>query len=115
MRHPVLTPKTVGAALVEVYAVILPVEATTSLVSAPRDIRSEHGVCNAWRDGRHYDHSSGDGSEHPVGVYLVVALPSPNRGGESGRSGTLPAVVHGTDTHWRDPWPNIALRSVPHA
>ena len=28
LRHPVLTPKTVGAALVEVFAVILPVEAT---------------------------------------------------------------------------------------
>ena len=31
LRHPVLTPKTVGAALVEVFAVILPVEATTLL------------------------------------------------------------------------------------
>ena len=30
LRHPLLTPKTVGAALVEVFAVILPVEATTS-------------------------------------------------------------------------------------
>ena len=50
-----------------------------------------------------------------VGVYLVVGSPSPSRGGESGRSGALPAVVHGTDSHWRDPWPNIALRSVPHA
>ena len=48
LRHPVLlTPKTVGAALVEVFAAILLVEATTPLVSAPPDIRSEHGVCNA--------------------------------------------------------------------
>ena len=45
--HPVLTPKTVGAALVEVFAVILPVEATTPLVDAPPDIGSEHGVCDA--------------------------------------------------------------------
>ena len=50
-----------------------------------------------------------------VDVYLVVGSPSPSRGGESERSGALPAVVHGTDSHWRDPWPNIALRSVPHA
>ena len=47
MRHPVLTPKTVGAALVEVFAVILPVEATAPLVDAPPDIGSEHGVCDA--------------------------------------------------------------------
>ena len=47
LRHPVLTPKTVGAALVEVFAVILPVEATTPLVDAPPDIGSEHGVCDA--------------------------------------------------------------------
>ena len=47
LRHPVLTPKTVGAALVEIFAVILPVEATTPLVHAAPDIRSEHGVCNA--------------------------------------------------------------------
>ena len=46
LRHPVLMPKTVGATLVGVFAVILPVEATTSLVDAPPDIRSEHGVCN---------------------------------------------------------------------
>ena len=50
-----------------------------------------------------------------VGVYLVVGSPSPSRGGESWRSGALPAVVHGTDSHWRDSWPNIALWSVPHA
>ena len=87
----------------------------TPLVNAPPDIRSEHGVCNASRDGRHYDHSSnGDGSKHPVGVHLVVGSPSPSRGGESGRSGTLPAVVNGTDSHWRDPWPNIVLWSVLH-
>ena len=67
-------------------------------------------------DGCHYDHSAGHGyNKHPVGVYLVVGSPSPSRGGESGRSGAFPAVVHGTDSHWRDPWPNIALRSVPHA
>ena len=47
LRHPVLTPKTIGAALVEVFTVILPVEATTLVVDAPPDIRSEHGVCNA--------------------------------------------------------------------
>ena len=47
LRHPVLTPKTVGAALVEVFAVILPVEAMTPLVDAPPDIGSEHGVCDA--------------------------------------------------------------------
>ena len=47
LRHPVLTPKIVGAALVEVFAVILPVEATTPLVDAPPDIGSEHGVCDA--------------------------------------------------------------------
>ena len=48
LRHPVLTPKPVGAALVEVFAVILPVEATTPLVDAPPpDIGSEHGVCDA--------------------------------------------------------------------
>ena len=50
---------------------------------------------------------------HPEGVHLVVGSPSPSRGGESGRSGALPAVVPGTDSHWRDPWPYIALRSVP--
>ena len=60
--------------------------------------------------------STGHGYKHTtVGVYLVVGSPSPSRGGESGGSGALPAVVHGTDSHWRDPWPNIALRSVPHA
>ena len=42
-----MTPKTVGAALVEVLAVILPVEATTPLIDAPPDIESEHGVCDA--------------------------------------------------------------------
>ena len=47
LRHPVLTPKTVGAALVEVFAVILPVETTTPLINAPPNIGSEHGVCNA--------------------------------------------------------------------
>ena len=47
LRHPVLTPKTVGAALVEVFTVILPVEATTPLADSPPDIGSEHGVCNA--------------------------------------------------------------------
>ena len=47
LRHPVLTPKTVGAALVEVFPVILPVEATAPLVGAPPDIGSQHGVCNA--------------------------------------------------------------------
>ena len=26
-----------------------------------------------------------------------------------------PEAVLGTDSHWRDSWPNIALRSVPHA
>ena len=114
LRHPVPTPKTIGTALVEVFAVILPVEATTPVVNAPPDIRSEHGVCNAWRDGHHYDQSRGDGSKHPVGVHLVVGSPSPSRG-ESRRPGTLPAVVNGTDSHWQDPWPNIALRSVPHA
>ena len=62
LRHPVLTPKAVGAALVKVYAVILPVEATIPLVDAPPDTGSEQGACNAWRDRRHYDHSSGDGS-----------------------------------------------------
>ena len=47
LRHPVLTPKTVGGALVEVFVVILPVEAMTPLVDVPPDIGSEHGVCNA--------------------------------------------------------------------
>ena len=47
LRHPVLTPKTVGAAIVEVFAVIILVEATTPLVDAPPDIGSEHGVCDA--------------------------------------------------------------------
>ena len=48
LRHSVLlTPKTVGTALVEVFTATLPVEATTPLVSAPPDIRREHGVCNA--------------------------------------------------------------------
>ena len=48
LRHPVLTPETVGAALVEVFAVILPAETTTPpLVDAPLDIGSEHGVCDA--------------------------------------------------------------------
>ena len=63
------------------------------------------------------DHSTGHGGyKHTtVGVYLVVGSLSPSRGGESGRSGALPAVVHGIDSHWRDRWPNIALRSVPHA
>ena len=104
-----MTPKTVGAALVEVFAV--------TLVDTPPDIGSEHGVCDAWRDGCHYDHSTGHVYKHLVGVYLVVGSPSPSKGGESGRSGALPAVVHGyrTDSHWRNPWPNIALRSVPHA
>ena len=43
---PGIPPKTVGAALIEVFAVILPVKPTT-LVDAPPDIGSEHGVCNA--------------------------------------------------------------------
>ena len=47
MRYPVLMPKTVGAVLVGVFAVILSVEATTPLVDAPPDIGSEHGVCDA--------------------------------------------------------------------
>ena len=48
MRHSILTPKTVRAALVEVFAVILLVEATTPpLVDAPPDNGSEHGVCDA--------------------------------------------------------------------
>ena len=47
LRHPVLTPITVGAALVEVFTVILPVEAMTPLVDAPPGIGSEHGVSNA--------------------------------------------------------------------
>ena len=42
-----LIRNTVGAALVEVFAVILPVEATTPLVDAPPDIGNEHGVCDA--------------------------------------------------------------------
>ena len=42
-----MTPKTVGAALVEVFGVIPPVEATTPLVDALLDIGSEHGVRNA--------------------------------------------------------------------
>ena len=42
-----LTPKTVGAAIVEVFAVIILVEATTPLVDAPPDIGSEHVVCDA--------------------------------------------------------------------
>ena len=46
LRHPILTPKTVGAALVEVFTVILPVEATTPFGEAPPDIGGEHGVCN---------------------------------------------------------------------
>ena len=47
LRHPILTPKTIGAALVEVFAVILPVEPTPPpLVDAPPDIGSEHGMCD---------------------------------------------------------------------
>ena len=46
LRHPVLAPETVGAALVEVFAVFIPVEATTLLVDAPPDVGSEHGVCD---------------------------------------------------------------------
>ena len=42
LRHPVLTPKTIGrAAPVKVFAVILLVEAVTPLVDAPPDIGSE--------------------------------------------------------------------------
>ena len=45
--------------------------ATTPLVDAPPDIGSEHGVCDAWRDGCHYDHSTGHGYKHTtVGVYI---------------------------------------------
>ena len=45
LRHPVLTPKTIGrAALVKVFAVILLVEATTPVVDAPPDIGSESMV-----------------------------------------------------------------------
>ena len=47
LRHPVLTPETVGAALVEVFAVTIPVKATTPLVNALSDIGSEHSVCDA--------------------------------------------------------------------
>ena len=47
LRHPVLTPKTVGTALVEDFAVMLPVEVTTPLVDASPGIGSEHGVSNA--------------------------------------------------------------------
>ena len=45
---------------------ILPVEATTPLVDAPLDIGSEHGVCDAWRDGCHYDHSTGHVSRKDI-------------------------------------------------
>ena len=38
---------------------------------------------------------------YSVGIYLVVGSPSPSRGGESGRSGALPAVAHGTDSKGR--------------
>ena len=44
LRHPVLTPKTVGVALVVVFTVTLLVEATTPLVDAPSDIGSESMV-----------------------------------------------------------------------
>ena len=45
LRHPVLTPKTIGrAALVKVFAVMLLVEATTPIVDAPPDIGSESMV-----------------------------------------------------------------------
>ena len=44
LRHPVLTPKIVGAALVKVFAVTLLVEATTPRVDAPPDIESESMV-----------------------------------------------------------------------
>ena len=47
LRHPVLTPETVGAALAEIFAVIILVEAMTPLVDASPDIGSEHGVCDA--------------------------------------------------------------------
>ena len=40
-------PKTVETALVEVFVVLLPVEATNPLVDAPPDIGSEHGLSNA--------------------------------------------------------------------
>ena len=43
-----------------------------------------------------------------------IGSPLPSRGGESGRSGALPAGVYGTDSHWWDPRLNIALRWVPH-
>ena len=117
LRHPVLTPKTVGAALVNVFAVILPVEATT-LLSLMLLLISEAIIVYVTLDvtaATSTTASSGDGSKHPVGVNLVVGSPPPSRGGGSGRSGALPAVGHGTDSHSRDPWPNIALRSVPHA
>ena len=118
LRHPVLTPKTVGAALVEVFAVILPVEATAPLVNAPVLLISEASMVCVTLDVTAATTTTAAvmaPSIHPVGVHLVVGLPSPNRGGEFGRSGTLPAVVIGTDSHWRDPWPNIAQRLVPHA
>ena len=41
LRHPVLTPKTVGAALVEVFAVILPVEARLLLLPLILLLKSE--------------------------------------------------------------------------
>ena len=50
-----------------------------------------------------------------LGIYLVVGSLPPSRGGVSGQSGALPAVVHGTDSHLRDLLPDVALRSVPHA
>ena len=45
LTQPVLTPKTVGAALVELFAVILPVEATTPLVNALPAIPEASMVC----------------------------------------------------------------------
>ena len=116
LRHPVLKkPKTVEAALAEVFAVILPVEATTPLLDAPPDIEASM-VCVT------LDVTDATTTTAPVmatsillRAFISSKSPSPSRGGESGRSGALPAVVHGIDSHWRDPWPKFALRSVPHA
>ena len=67
---------------------------------------------NAWRDGRHYDHISGDGSKHLVGVISSLARfrrveeASP---GDPGRFllSSMVLIVTGKIP--------VALRSVPHA
>ena len=73
--------------------ILLAVEATTPLVESPPDIGSEHGVCCRVTAAT----TTAAAVMAPSilwAINFVVGSPSLSNGGESGRSGALPAVIH---------------------